>query len=97
MTRTDIPRAARVPFYCYVDEFHNFVDSEIADILAEARKWGLHMVLAHQSLGQLVVGNTRTLLDAVLGNVATKLFFRVGLDEAQALEPGYLSLTASIK
>lgn len=90
MTRTDVPRAARIPFYCYVDEFHNFVDSEIADILAEARKWGLHMVLAHQSLGQLVVGNTRTVLDAVLGNVATKLFFRVGLDEAQALEPGYL-------
>jgi len=35
-----------------VDEFHNFLTS-LADILAEARKYGLNLVLAHQYLEQL--------------------------------------------
>ena len=90
MSRSNLPRDARTPFYYYLDEFQNFVNSDIPDMLTESRKFGLHLVLAHQTLGQLVEKGSNSILDAVLGNVATKLAFRVGLREAKALEPTYM-------
>lgn len=90
MARADIPRDGRVPFYYYIDEFHNFVTSDIPEMLAETRKFALHLILAHQTLGQLLVRDSRKILDAVLGNVGTKLLFRVGMEAAQALESGCL-------
>jgi len=35
-------------FYLYTDEFQNFVTSDIAYILDQTRKFGLHLILAHQ-------------------------------------------------
>lgn len=89
LSRTDIPRAQRKPFYCYLDEFQNFVSSDIPELLAESRKFGLHLILANQTLGQLMQEGRRATLDAVLGNVATKLILRVGLQEATLLEAGF--------
>lgn len=89
LSRSDVPRQRRTPFYFYLDEFQNFVSSDIPDMLAEARKFGLHLVLANQTLGQLTDGGRRETLDAVLGNVATRLFFRVGPTEAAAVEAGF--------
>lgn len=89
LSRADVPRPARVPFYFYLDEFQNFVATDIADMLAESRKYGLHLILANQTLGQLSESGNRQMLDAVLGNVATRLFFRVGQKEAASLEAGY--------
>ncbi len=91
--RADSPMSERTPFYYYLDEFQNFTTDTIADILAEARKYGLHMILANQTLSQLINSNlshSRALLEAVLGNVATKLCMRVGLDDAKLLEPHFL-------
>jgi len=89
LSRFDMPRDQREPFTYYVDEFQNVLtDAEI--ILAEGRKWGLQMVLAHQTLGQLRVGGSRALLDAILGNVPTKLFLRTGIEEAAILEQALL-------
>ena len=93
LSRHSVPRERRTPFYLYLDEFQNFTTRTIADVLAEARKYGLRLVLAHQTLGQLVdphLSPPTRLIDAVLGNVATKLFMRVGLDEARLLEPNLL-------
>ena len=89
LSRADVPRAARTPFYCYLDEFQNFVATDIPDMLAEARKYGLHLVLANQTLGQLTEDGHKTTLAAVLGNVATRLFFRVGQQEAEIVDDGF--------
>jgi len=75
-------RAARVPFHLYVDEFQHFVASPFDGVLAEGRKFGLSLTLAHQHLGQLNE-QQRT---AVLGNVASKILLRVGPQDATVLE-----------
>lgn len=93
LERADSSKDKRTPFYYYLDEFQNFTTDTVADILAEARKYGLHLILANQTLSQLIkpgLSHQRALLEAVLGNVATKLCMRVGLDDAKELEPHFL-------
>ena len=43
----------RKDFYLYVDEFQNFVTNTFADILSEARKYHLSLIMAHQYIAQL--------------------------------------------
>lgn len=81
MSRADISEEKRTPFYLFVDEIHNFLTSSFADILSEARKYGLHLVLSHQYLGQL----DEEIRDAIIGNVGTIISFRVGFDDAKFL------------
>ena len=76
-----MPERNRRAFYLYVDEFHNFLTLSFADILAEARKYGLNLVLAHQYLEQL----DEKLRAAVFGNVGTIISFRVGVEDAKLL------------
>lgn len=90
--RADTPPAGRRPFLLLVDEFPFFVTDSFAELLSEARKFGLGLVLAHQYLGQL----SETLRAAVLGNVGTSIVFRVGAEDALALAPEFSpELTAS--
>lgn len=42
----------RVPVHLYIDEFHNYVSPSLEEILAESRKYGLHLTLAQQFIGQ---------------------------------------------
>jgi type IV secretory pathway TraG/TraD family ATPase VirD4 len=56
MSRADIPEAERKDFYLYVDEFQNFVTDAFADILSEARKYKLALIMAHQYIAQLESG-----------------------------------------
>ena len=44
---SDKPR----PFALYLDEFQEYITEDIAAMLDQVRKGGLHMVLAHQHLG----------------------------------------------
>jgi hypothetical protein len=81
LSRADSAEKSRRPFYLYVDEFHNFLTLSFADILAEARKYGLNLILAHQYLEQL----DEKLRAAVLGNVGTVISFRVGAEDARLL------------
>lgn len=53
MRRSDKPIFLRTPTYLLVDEFHNYMTGSISKILAETRKYGLHLVASHQSLSQL--------------------------------------------
>ena len=71
--------------FVYADEFHYFATERFASLLAEARKFGLGLVLAHQYTSQLIQGQDRRVLDAVLGNVGTVVAFRVGAQDAQLL------------
>jgi len=82
MERVDIPEEDRKDFYLYVDEFQNFATESFANILSEARKYRLNLILAHQYIAQL----GETVRDAVMGNVGTMMTFRVGAADADYLE-----------
>ncbi|HCY21709.1 TPA: hypothetical protein DIC40_07890 [Patescibacteria group bacterium] len=53
MARAKMPEKDRKDFYLYVDEFQNFVSGTFADILSEARKYRLCLIMAHQYIAQL--------------------------------------------
>jgi CxxC-x17-CxxC domain-containing protein len=82
MGRVDIPEEERKDFYLYVDEFQNFATESFADILSEARKYRLDLIVAHQYIGQL----EETVRDAIFGNIGTMIAFRVGAADAEFLE-----------
>lgn len=86
MERVDIPEKDRKDFYLYVDEFQNFATESFANILSEARKYRLNLILAHQYINQLIFDGNTTVRDAVFGNVGTLISFRVGAEDAEHLE-----------
>lgn len=80
-SRADLPTATRRPFFIYIDEFQSFTTLALANMLAELRKYGVGMVLAHQYLTQL----EPAIAAAVLGNAGTLICFRVGAADAGVL------------
>ncbi len=82
MGRVDIPEPDRKDFYLYVDEFQNFATLSFANILSEARKYRLNLILAHQYIEQLA----EEVAAAVFGNVGTIVTFRIGAADAEILE-----------
>lgn len=86
MARVDMPENERKDFYLYVDEFQNFATDSFANILSEARKYHLNLVIAHQYIGQLITDTSSRVRDAVFGNVGTICAFRVGAEDAEFLE-----------
>ena len=82
-TRHGLPSMARRPFFLFVDEFQNLTTESFASLLSEARKYGLGLVLAHQYLSQISV----PVRDALLGNVGSIAFFRLGHQDARVLAP----------
>lgn len=90
MSRVDIPEKERKDFYLYVDEFQNFATESFADILSEARKYRLNLIMAHQYIAQLTSmsgtgGRITKVKDAVFGNVGTIVIFRIGAPDAEEL------------
>ncbi len=81
MSRVDVPEKERRDFYLYIDEFQNFSTESFANILSEARKYRLNLILAHQYIEQL--GDA--VKAAVFGNVGTLVVFRVGAADAEEL------------
>ncbi|MCA9367060.1 type IV secretion system DNA-binding domain-containing protein [Candidatus Kaiserbacteria bacterium] len=85
MSRADLPVAQmkQMPnFYFYVDEFQSFANSTFANILSEARKYHLNLIIAHQYIAQM----EEEVRDAVFGNVGTTVAFRVGPFDGEVLE-----------
>lgn len=82
MSRVDIPEEDRKDFYLYVDEFQNFATESFTNILSEARKYRLNLILGHQYITQM----EEAVRDAVFGNVGTLAVFRVGAEDAEFLE-----------
>lgn len=82
MRRAAMPDAARTPFYLYIDEFQSFATDTLTSMLAEARKYGLSLILAHQYLDQL----TDEIRQSVFGNAGNLIAFRVGQRDARILE-----------
>jgi len=81
MSRVDVPEPERRDFYLYIDEFQNFSTDSFANILSEARKYRLNLILAHQYIEQL----SEKVKPAVFGNVGTMIVFRVGATDAEEL------------
>lgn len=79
--RAKVPPEARYPFTLVIDEFASFVTESFAELLAEARKYGLGLVLAHQYLAQL----DDDLRAALLGNAGTVIAFRLGASDADVI------------
>jgi hypothetical protein len=92
MSRQAQEEAQRRDFYLYIDEFHNFITPSMAEILSGARKYRLGLVLAHQDLRQLE--RDREVASAVVSNSYTRVCFRVGDQDARALENGFTSFEA---
>ena len=85
MSRADLSVAEmkKMPnFYFYVDEFQSFANATFANILSEARKYHLNLIIAHQYIEQM----EEEVRDAVFGNVGTTITFRVGPFDAEVLE-----------
>ncbi len=85
MSRADVSATSMqtLPnFYFYVDEFQNFANESFSDILSEARKYKLNLIIAHQYVEQM----EEEVRDAVFGNVGTTIAFRVGPFDAETLE-----------
>jgi predicted DNA-binding transcriptional regulator AlpA len=94
MSRQDEEAVRRVPFFLYIDEFHHFVTPSISSILSGARKYGLGLVLAHQEMRQLK-SRSEEVMSAVLGNVYTRIVFRLGDQDARTLADGLSFFEAS--
>jgi CxxC-x17-CxxC domain-containing protein len=86
MSRVDMPEAERKDFYLYVDEFQNFATESFVNILSEARKYRLALILGHQYINQM----EETVRDAVFGNIGTLISFRVGAEDAEFIEKEFM-------
>lgn len=82
MARVDMPEIERKDFYLYVDEFQNFATESFANILSEARKYRLNLILANQYVTQI----DEIVRDAIFGNAGTLIAFRVGAVDSEFLE-----------
>ena len=84
-SRADLPEEKRWPFTLMIDEFQNYTTLALASMIAELRKYGVNLVLAHQYLDQL----DPQIRAAVLGNVGTLIAFRLGAKDAATMAPWF--------
>lgn len=63
----------RNAFYLYVDEFQNFATPSFVQMLSEARKYGLNLIMAEQSTSQQ---NDNKTTNIILANTGTVVSFR---------------------
>jgi len=77
--RADVPISERRPYVFYVDEAGSFATGPFLELVAEARKYAVGLVLATQSLAIL----EPSVRAALLGNVGTLVAFRLGADDAE--------------
>jgi len=84
-SRTDSAAEQRRAFYLIIDEFQDYMAREgceqtLAQILSECRKFGLHVIMAHQYRSQLGLG-----LQGALENAQIKVIFGVGRNTARMM------------
>jgi hypothetical protein len=82
MAREAEPQESRTPFAIFVDEIGSFATKPFLELLAEARKYGVSLTLATQSLATM----DAELRAGILGNVGRLVSFRVGAEDALLLE-----------
>lgn len=75
LRRARIKQDDRRPFYLYVDEFQNFATTSFVQMLSEARKYKLFLLMAEQSTSQQ---DDQKMVNVILANVGTVITFRTG-------------------
>jgi DNA helicase HerA-like ATPase len=75
LRRARVRQEDRSPYFLYVDEFQNFATMSFVQMLSEARKYKLFLIMAEQSTQQQA---EQRLVDIVLANVGTVITFRTG-------------------
>jgi len=77
LSRSDLPPENRRPFHIYLDEAPKFVTDTLEEIIAETRKFGVSLTLAHQYLQQFDISKVNA-----LGTVGTTIVFKVDSKDA---------------
>jgi hypothetical protein len=90
--RIDLPEGRRNPVRIYIDEFEHFGSRDFEVILAEGRRFGISLVLAHQTLSQLAP----KLRSVILGNVGTKVCFQLGREDSTTMSLDFAHARAAI-
>jgi hypothetical protein len=75
LRRARINQNERRTFYLYVDEFQNFATASFVQMLSEARKYKMFMIMAEQSTSQQ---KDQQMVSIILANVGTVICFRTG-------------------
>lgn len=85
LRRARLAQKDRKHFYLYVDEFQNFATASFVQMLSEARKYKMFMIMAEQSTSQQ---KDQQMVNIILANVGTVISFRTGNpSDEQALLP----------
>jgi len=86
LRRQRFSKDARRDFFLYIDEFQNYVTESIEQILSEARKYRLGLIMAHQFIKQLEGADGKSKVkDAVFGNVGTMMCYKIGAQDSELL------------
>ncbi len=82
-SRADLPEATRHPYFMIVDEFGNFSETTsvgMEHVLAQTRKYGLHLMLSNQTNNQI-----KPILSSLQN--ARRIVFRLGAEDAANATP----------
>jgi hypothetical protein len=77
--RANIPEDKRRATFVYIDEAHDYFDESLEQMLTQARKNRVGLVISHQSLSQLDM----KLREILMGNTSIKLVGGVSADDTQ--------------
>ncbi len=80
LSRSDTADADRRPFHIHCDEAHRFLTDALEDLIAETRKFGVGLTLAHQTMSQF--GTRKT---GALSSVGSTVIFNIDARDAQYL------------
>jgi len=81
MWRANISFKKRKTFYLYIDEFQNFATDSFENILSEARKYKLSLIIANQYISQI----QDNIKNAIFGNVWTIISFGLWYEDAEMI------------
>jgi hypothetical protein len=97
LKRASQQKGERVPVHMFIDEFQNYVSESMKEVLAESRKYGLHLTLAQQYVGQemdtafkdAILTNTQIKMTGLGSNkTVSPIAKEMGLDESEILRLG---------
>ncbi len=88
MARADTPFEQRNSFYLYIDEFQNFATESFENILSEARKYKLSLILANQYISQI----SENIKNAIFGNVGSVITFSLGHDDSKLISDQFQNI-----
>jgi energy-coupling factor transporter ATP-binding protein EcfA2 len=88
--RVDIEKEQRKSIFLFIDECQYFLSPSVKEILTGTRKFGLHLILSQQVIGQDMTGAIEQI---VMGNTSVKI---TGNNERKSLEQFSLNTGADL-